>query len=412
MFRGNSPLRDRRVALLVAGQAVNAIGTWCALVALWGYASFRFDAAPTQIALLGLAWALPSVILGPIGGVPVDRFGPTRVLVVADSVAAGVAMLFIFAGSFEALIALAAVEGCTKAFAEPAFQSLPPRIVDNEHLAAANGLLALASQSAIAFGPLLAAGAIAWFGFDGAFVVNAVTYLIGVAVLVPFRIGAAPRSEAATDRAGVRAEIREGVAVVAARPALRWFMFLAGTVYLIWGAFIVVEPIYVREVLHGTPTTFALLQTTFGVGLVAAGLLVTRLGDRVVRVSVVCISAIGSGVGAMIYVGSGTAAVAFAGILLWGIVTGFLIAPLRTLVQRATPVAAHGRVFALDGTLHNTGDLFALTIVGVIAAGAGVQVAGVAMAAVPIVGGLVTLWRFPTPARVLIPDQSTEPVAA
>ena len=189
-------------------------------------------------------------------------------------------------------------------------------------------------------------------------------------------------------------------------------MFLAGTVYLIWGAFIVVEPIYVREVLHGTPTTFALLQTTFGVGLVAAGLLVTRLGDRVVRVSVVCISAIGSGVGAMIYVGSGTAAVAFAGILLWGIVTGFLIAPLRTLVQRATPVAAHGRVFALDGTLHNAGDLFALTIVGVIAAGAGVQVAGVAMAAVPIVGGLVTLWRFPTPARVLIPDRSTEPVAA
>ena len=52
---------------------------------------------------------------------------------------------------------------------------------------------------------------------------------------------------------------------------------MSGCVYLSWGAFLVIEPIYVREVLHGSPTMLALLQATFGVGL----LLMTLRGHPV-----------------------------------------------------------------------------------------------------------------------------------
>ena len=83
-----SPLRDRRFALLVAGQAINGIGSWCALIALWGYATYKYDANAGQIALLSLSWSLPAALLGPIGGVPVDRFGPRRALVLTDCFAA------------------------------------------------------------------------------------------------------------------------------------------------------------------------------------------------------------------------------------------------------------------------------------------------------------------------------------
>jgi predicted MFS family arabinose efflux permease len=387
-----SLLRDRRFALLAFGQAVNAIGSWCALVALWGFASFRFDAGPADLAILGLAWALPAVLLGPIAGIPVDRFGPKRVLVAADTLAAGVALLFLLANSFTALIVLGAIEGLTQAFSEPAFQALAPRIVDDEHLAAANGVLATASQSAIAFGPMLAAVSIATMGVEGAFVVNAATYLVGVMVLLPFRIGpAAPRTDAGAP-VGVVAEVREALRVVRSRPALGRLFLLAGSVYLIWGAFIVVEPIYVREVLHGSPTLFAMLQSTFGVGLVITGIVVARLGERLVRWSVVCAAAIGSAVGAALYVGTANVAVAFVGLFVWGVVTAVLIAPMRTLMQRAAPVETHGRVFALDGMAHSAGDLVSLPLVGLAAGLVGVQVTGVAMAAVPLTGGVLT-WR-------------------
>ena len=405
-----SLLRDRRFALLAFGQAVNAIGSWCALVALWGFASFRFDAGPSELALLGLAWALPAVLLGPIAGIPVDRFGPKRVIVVADSIAAAVALLFLLADSFSALILLGAVEGITKAFSEPAFQALPPRIVPDDRLAAANGVLSTATMSSLALGPLLAAVSIASFGVEGAFVVNAATYLVGVVVLLPFRIGPAP-VPAGTETQGVVAEIREGLRVVRARPELRRLFVLAGSVYLIWGAFVVVEPIYVREVLHGTPTLFAMLQSTFGIGLVVTGIVVARLGDRLVRWSVVCIAAIGSAAGAALYVGTATVAVAFVGLFLWGVVTALLISPMRTLMQRAAPVETHGRVFAFDGMVHSTADLVSLPVVGLAAGLVGVQVAGVGMAVLPLAGGLLT-WRNVRRSRTAAPVVPAEVATA
>ena len=408
-----SLLRDRRLRLLVFGQAVNAIGSWCALVAIWGFASFHFNASAGEIAILGLAWALPPVLFGPLAGVPVDRLGPKRVLILADGAAAGVALLFILAGSFEALVALAALDSVTKAFAEPAFQSLPPRLVNDDQLAGANALLATASQSAIAFGPLLAAGAIGVFGFQGAFIVDSLTYLVGIAVLLPFHIGpAVARPTRDGEPSRVTDDVREGFRVVAQRPLVRRLLLLGVSVYLIWGAFIVVEPIYVREVLHGTPATFALLQTSFGVGLLIAGVVVARLGERMVRMAVVCAAAIGSGVAALVYVSTANEVVAFCGIVGWGVVTAGFIAPFRTLLQRAAPVETHGRVFAIDGTLHNFGDLVSLPLVGLIAAGAGVQVAGSLMAAAPIFGGAAIWWWARRRRSDAEPDACPTPAAA
>ncbi len=183
-----SLLRDRRFALLLAGQAVNGIGSWCALVALWGYAAYRFDASPIQIAFLSLSWALPTAVLGPVGGVPVDRFGPRRVLIIADLVAAGVAVGMAMSNSYGELLALGVLLGLARVCSEPAFAALAPRLVEDHDLLRANALLGAVLQSSIAFGPLLAAGSIALWGPRGAFLIDAITYVIGVAVVVPLHL--------------------------------------------------------------------------------------------------------------------------------------------------------------------------------------------------------------------------------
>ncbi len=409
-------LRDRRLALLVSGQALNGIGSWCAIVALWGFASFRFDAGPSAIALLGLAWSLPPLLLGPLAGVPIDRFGPKRVLMVADAFAAGVSLLFLLAGSFPVLVALAALHGVTSSFSEPALRALPPRLVADEDLVQANALLGAASQSAIVFGPLLAAAAIGVIGIEGAFVIDSLTYVVGVLVLIPIVIGRG--ASPATDTSVV-AEIREGFRVVQRRPRLRLLLGMSGCVYLIWGAFLVIEPVYVREVLHGSPTMLALLQVTFGVGLLLTTLVVTRLGERAARVRVAAVAAAASGVAAMLYIGTAIPAVAFVGIGVWGCVTSFFVVPAQTLMQRAAPVDTHGRVMAIDGTVNSGGHLVALPIVGLAAAVVGVQVAGIAFAVFPIMGGLFTLWRVredaPAPAPAppdLVIEPPARPVAA
>src|SRR5262245_20889145 len=307
-----SLLRDRRFAFLVAGQAINGIGSWCALIALWGYAAYRFDASPGQIALLSLGWSLPAALLGPVCGVPVDRFGPRKVLIAADLGAAIVAVGLAFSTSYAQLVALGALIGFARAVSDPAYSALAPRLVDDDQLLHANALLGAALQSSIAFGPLIAAVAIGVWGPRGAFIIDAVTYLVGIAVVVPLHLRPVRHDDphAQTTRSLWR-DLRAGLRVVHERPAVRDLLMLGMSVYLVWGAYAVIEPIYVRDVLHRPPSTFALLQAGFGVFLLTNGLLVARIGDRVTRLRTVMLAALTCAAAAPVYVGTHSIAAAF-----------------------------------------------------------------------------------------------------
>jgi predicted MFS family arabinose efflux permease len=383
-----SPLRDRRFVLLLAGQAVNGIGSWCALVALWGYAAYKYDAGPLQIALLSLSWSLLGALLGPIGGVPVDRFGPRKALIVADGFSVIVAIGLAFSTSYWQLVALGALIGATRAVSEPAFTALAPRLVDDEQLLRANALLGAAMMSSIAFGPLLAAGAISAWGPRGAFLIDAATYLVGIAVVLPLRLS---KLEKVHDHApSALRELREGLAIVRERIDVRYILGLSGSVYLVWGAYAVIEPIYVRDILERPASTFALLQAAFGIMLLLNALLVSRLGERVAHMGTLRLAALGSAAAAPIYVGTNWVVAAFIGIAIWGTATAWLIAPRDTLLQRATPVAAHGRVLALDSALRSAGHVVALPTAALFIEAFGVRATAFVFAAMPVLGVLAT----------------------
>ena len=386
--------RSRPFALLFIGYALNAIGSWAALMAMWGFASYRFHAGPGQIALIGLAWAVPAAVLSPLAGVPIDRLGPRRVLLASYGLGSAASLAMAFAGSLDALILLGLLHGTVEAFARPAGDSLPPRLVGDADLLAANALLGSAGESAIAFGPLLAAAAIALTGLRGAFVVDAATFWIGMAAVAPLRLRplAAPRPPAA----GLGAELAEGVRVARASPVVRFTLALSGAVFLTWSTFMVIEPLYVRDVLHRSPTVFALLQTAFGVGLVGTGLLLPRIGERVASTRALSASVLLSGLAAAAYIGTRSVAVAFLGVFLWGVDVAFYSAPSRTLLQRGSPAHAHGRVLALYRSMHSWSDVLALPLAAVVVGAMGPRPAGLAVGAVAVTAGSAGLLR---PAR-------------
>lgn len=396
-------LRQRSFALLFAGSAINAIGSWCALIALWGFATYRFDASPGQIALVILSWAVPGALLGPFVGVPIDRFGPKVVLVAADVLGATAAIAMLFAHRYEQLMWAGVVLGTAKAFAHPADAALPPRIVDDEDLVAANGLLGACTDSAIVFGPLLATGAIALLGFRAAFVIDAATWLVGAAAILPLRLR--PVEPQAAEP--LRRRVAEGYRLAARTPALRVTMLLSTAVFLSWGSFAVVEPLYVRDVLHRSPTALALLQVAFGVGLLAGGATVVRLGDRLATTRALACTVLLSGLAAATYIGTSSAVVAGIGVALWGLDVAFFAAPARAVLQRHAPITAHGRVLALHTTLHSWADLVALPVTGLLAELWGLQAAALTFAGLAVVVGALGLPAArrlePRPAAVLAP---------
>jgi predicted MFS family arabinose efflux permease len=403
---GMSPLRDRRFVLLLAGQAVNGIGSWCALIAMWGYAAYKFDASPAQIALLSLSWALPAAVFGPLGGLPVDRFGPKRALIAADTVAAVVSIGLAFTTSFGQLVALGTCFGLTRAVSDPAFSALAPRLVDDRELLRANALLGAAMMSSIAFGPLLAAGAIAIWGLRAAFIADAVTYLIGNAVVIPLHLRELDRAPDEL-RPSMLGELRAGFSFVRRSDFVRRVLLLASSVYLVWGAYAVVEPIYVRDVLHRSSSTFALLQACFGAMLLTNALIVSRVGERAATVRTLRISALLAAAAAPLYVGTSVVGLAFCGVGLWGAATAWLIAPRDTLIQRATPVEAHGRVLAMDSALRSWAHVIALPLAAFLVEAGGARATGFVFAMVPLLG----LWATRR-AQAPVPVGGLEPAIA
>lgn len=413
-------LRRRWFLLLTAGVAVDAIGSWAALIALWGFAAYRFDAGPTQIALLGLGWALPSMLIGPFAGVPIDRLGPRRVLIAAQGIGIAAAVCLAFATTWHELIAFGALAGVSRGFAFPASDALPPRLVDDDDLLAANAVLGAATDSAIVFGPMVAAAAIAVAGLRGAFVVDAATYVVGIAAVLPLRRadGAVARadvhhdSESATRRHPARQvldELRRGLGVARRSAAVRWTLSLCLVVYLTWGTFVVIEPLYARDVLGASATTFALFQAVFGAALVLTGLLLPRLGDRVASPGFIGMSVMLSGVAAALYVGTHWVAAAYLGVALWGVDVAFFAAPVRTLLQKHTEPDLHGRVLALYRTAHGVGDVVGVPVAGLAAAAVGVQGSALVIAALAVVAGAFGLWRRP---RVATPAPAVNGAAA
>ena len=378
-------LRRWPFALLCAGSALNAIGSWAALIAIWGFASSQFHASATQIALLGLAWSAPAALVGPLAGVPVDRFGPKRVLVASDLSGAVTALAMAAAHSFGMLAGLAFGSGLVQATGLPAGQSLPPRLVDDADLLQANALLAMADQSAIVLGPLVAAAVIASVDVRAAFYVDAITFVVGALSVLPLRLR--PLT-APPVRGSAWREVRAGLRLAWSTPAVRRTLALAGAAFASWGAFFVLEPLYVRDVLHRSSALLGLFQTAFGVGLLVTTALLPRLGDRLASVRALAVSVALSGVAAATYVGTHLVAVAFIGVVAWGVDVAFFLPPMQVVLQRATPTASHGRILALSSTADGVANMVAIPLAGVCVGLLGVRATGALVGALSVVAGI------------------------
>jgi MFS family permease len=378
----------------LAGEAISEIGSWASLVAIWGYAAFAFDAEPAEIGFIGLAWLLPPVVLGPLAGTAIDRVGPRRVLVLAKAGGAAASIALVFANTFPLLIAFSFGHGIVTAFSRPALDAMPPRIVGDSQLAAANSLLHMSTNLAIVLGPIAAAGSIALLGFDGAFIFDACTYVIGIVAVFAVAMHAPVVGE--EPHTGAWRETVAGIRIVTRSRPLRRTIALMSGVYFLYGTALMLEPIYVRDVLERPVATFALLQTAFGVCLVATGVVVARLGDRVASLTVLALAVVGSALGAVWYLSTTSIVMAFAGVMAWGAVTAFLAGPSRTLLQRNSPPGAQGRVLALDQTVEGLGHLVAMPVAAGLAAAFGVQGAAIVIGLTVAAGGLVGLWRVAT----------------
>lgn len=371
MAAADAPRRalSPRVAGFLGTEALSAIGSWATIVVIWGYAAYEYDATPGEVSLFGVAFSLPGIVFGPLAGTVIDRIGPKSTLAAAKVLGVVASLALLAADDFRALAVLSFLHGIAMTFSYPALQALPPRLVDDEHLARTNALVSLTDELAIVLGPVAAGVGIAAFGFEGAFVFDAVTYALGLVALPLVQLRPVGGGEGAEgdDDAPVRfRDTLEGWRLVRRVGALRRVVAATFTVHLLYGMALLAEPLYVRDVLERSEETFAALQTAFGICLVAGGLLAAKVGERLATYGWIAAGVGASGLFAIVYLSTPWIGVAFLGVALWGVATAVISGPSRTVLQRSSPQRAHGRVIAADLVAGSTAELVGIGLAGLL----------------------------------------------
>jgi MFS family permease len=178
-------LRQRNFALLWFGSLISITGDWMLLVALPIYV-FRLTCSALATGAMFAAGLLPNVLFGSVAGVFVDRWDRRRTMVIANlllTISILPLLIVPTTGLLWVVYAVAFVQSCVGIFNEPAENSLLPRLVEGEHLVAANSLNAMNNNIARLAGPALGGLVVGWLGLAGVVIVDAASYLLAAALI-------------------------------------------------------------------------------------------------------------------------------------------------------------------------------------------------------------------------------------
>jgi MFS family permease len=338
--------RKRDFRFLWTGQLVSTIGSSLTDLAA-GILIFERTHSALAVGLMLMATAIPSLIVGLVAGVFVDRFDRKKIMIASDLIRAGLVVSIPFLIQIDILLLYVVVlfASAVKQFFDPAEQSVLPDVASEEELSAANAFLSISSFGSTAIG-FAAAGFLASTGdLFLAFYVDALTFVISAICIFFVRIAPLVVDEATSVKAVV-SNLKAGVAMLFGTPILRSTLIVFTPVLFAFGLWNVLLLPFAVGPLGGTEFEYGLQEGLTSLGFVAGSLLMAKYIDRLPEGTWMVISFTAMGIAGILYGLSSNIWVAIALVMF----SGFAQPPSsisRSLVlQRNTPREFRGRVFS------------------------------------------------------------------
>ena len=297
----------------------------------------------------------PGVLVSPIAGALLDRFGRVRLMVSDYAVSAaaltGIVVLANLHVPLPATLALVVVGSLMNPLGTSGSRSLFPLVIPPRLWDRANAVDSMFYMITTVLGPPLAGAIVAFSSPEAAIAATAAVFLAGALTLTAVRDVHSERD----DRAGLLAEARAGVVYVLRNRALRGLAVGMSVVNLGQGILIVALPVLVLERGYGGAQLVGALWSLMGLSGIASGLLAGRLGSEGRERPMLA--------GGILGIGSGIAAIAtassldgvVAGVALVGMGSAVMDVALFSLRQRVTDPAWFGRAFAVSMHLNYSG---------------------------------------------------------
>ena len=333
---------------------------------------------PVAIGLVVAILRVPWVVIGPLGGVFVDRVDRRRLMVeaqLAQGVIVGGLAVWLVAGEplLLALYAIAFVLGTGEVLVDTASQAAVPQLAPAgpDGLERANGRLVAAqtlldSVVGMPMGAALFAVAVAL-----PFAVDAVSFVLSAVLLLAVRTPL--QAERSSEPSTVRADLREGFVALWRSRLLREMAISVGLINVTLSASLAMFVIFVIDELGGSGTSYGVLLAIGAVGGFLGALVAARFVRGVGRrlTIVVATAVVGISTGAMAFASSAAVLAVF-----------FFVAALAVTVANVTgssirqavvPSELLGRVVASFRLIGMLGVPLGALAGGVIGAAAGVR---------------------------------------
>ncbi|MFE3224842.1 MFS transporter [Nocardia sp. NPDC059228] len=393
-------LRDPRFRKLFTAQVVALIGTGLLTVAL---GLLAYEVAGGQAgAVLGTALAIKMVAyvaVAPVISALTLRLPRKLVLVSADAVRAGIALMLPFVTHTWQIYVLIALLQSASATFTPAFQSLIPSIlVDEEDYTRGLSLSRLAYDMESLLSPVLAAALLTIISYHSLFVGTAAGFVASALLVVTTRL---PRLAAPERSAPLLWRITEGARIMMNRPVLRGLLAMNMVVAAATALVIVNTVVYVRDQLGGSNTAVALALGCFGFGSMAVALstprLLARVPDRSFMMTgcvLLPLGLIAASLPTLLPRGAGALVLAVTWVLL-GAGTSMINTPSARLLRAQSEPDTRTAVFTAQFSLSHACFLVTYPVAGKLGALAGLPTTAIVLAAVATLAATTAARAWP-----------------
>jgi MFS family permease len=267
-------LAYRNYRLFFGGQSLSLIGTWMQQIAM-SWLVYRMTNSVFLLGLIGFTGQIPTVIFGSFAGVYADRLNRRNLLIATQTFAMLQAFLLAFltlTGSVAVwhLIVLSIILGTVNAVDVPVRQSFVIDMVENKNdLGNAIALNSFMFNGARLVGPSIAGLLIAYVGEGVCFLLNGISYFAIILALIAMRTTQRVRQQSSD---AVFHELKEGFQYAAGFAPIRYIILLVGLLSLLSMPYIVLMPVFARDILHGGSHTLGFLMGATGIGALTGAL--------------------------------------------------------------------------------------------------------------------------------------------
>lgn len=378
---------NQNYAFLWGGQSISLLGDlifgttltlWIATVIARGQAW-----APEALGGEVICTALPTIFVGPLAGVFVDRWDKKRTMIWMDiirAVCVALLLLIVFplpflpSGHLPPLVAVGIFYAftiattCCTLFFSPARTSILQDIVDEKYYERASGLSMLTQNLTRIIGPSLAAPTLFVFGIQWALLIDVASFLVSIAAVAQVRPREQQKKTHKDQSAiGFWREFKDGLRYFRQSRLLLTLLVAFSFILIVEAAEQTLGVFFLIQNLHVPVYLFGIIGTIAGIGGIAGTLLAPTIVKRLGTIRSFWLGIIGIGLIFFVFSRMTLFAPALVVIFLAGFPLAAANLALGPLMLRTTPRNLIGRVEATFSTCLSVISILAVGLVTTLA---------------------------------------------